>query len=261
MGERFIEEGIADPEILACDQKLFEAKGPLWHKKDREKGEVPRGLGGVDKDSEWGYSSSKGWVQGYSLDVLCIATEGAPVVPLKASSDTANIDGKKFAVDAFSELPQSTKYVTGDGNYDSQELIELVEERKNEKYITRRLVTPVKTGESSSEERIAYKRYIKTRKGKEVYNRRSVTVEPLFEHITSLFEMEPVWMRGKKNVTPLLLLCVYVYQLLLYYNADMILSSTEEKTESNVVENKSLIEEHAEQKLTIANVKYILDGL
>lgn len=42
MGKRFIEEGITDPKVLACDQKIFEAKGPLWHKKDRKKGEIPR---------------------------------------------------------------------------------------------------------------------------------------------------------------------------------------------------------------------------
>jgi len=53
-------------------------------------------------------------------------------------------------------------------------------------------VTPTRTGKSSSKERKDGKRYLKTKKGKEVYSRRSVTVEPLFEQIKSLFEMEPV---------------------------------------------------------------------
>ncbi|MBU1261676.1 transposase [bacterium] len=246
MGKRFIKEGITNPQVLAIDQKLFSAKGPLWHVKDRKKGEIPNSLTGVDKDSEWGYCSNKGWVQGYSLDILCTATKGSPTVPIDASSDTANVDGKGFASDALINLPSSTKYVGADGNYDSNELICLVEEKKNEKYITRRLVTPIGTGKSSSKERKDYKRYLKTKKGKEVYNRRSVTVEPLFEKIKSLFEMEPVWMRGKMNVAPLLLLCVYTYQLLLYYN---------------VVKEQSLVKESTGQRLAIANVKYILDGL
>ncbi|MFH0774865.1 MAG: hypothetical protein V2A53_05145 [bacterium] len=59
-------------------------------------------------------------------------------------------------------------------------------ERKNEKYITRRLVTSTRTGKSSSKERKNYKRYLKTKKGKKIYNRRSVTVGPLFERIESL---------------------------------------------------------------------------
>ncbi len=125
-----------------------------------------------------------------SLDILCTATNGSPVVPLNASSDTANVDGKEFASDSLSNLPSSTKYVGADGNYDSNELICLVEEKKNEKYITRRLVTPTGTGKSSSKERKDYKKYLKTKKGKEVYSRRSVTVEPLFEQIKSLFEMD-----------------------------------------------------------------------
>lgn len=246
MGKRIIEEKIADPKVLACDQKLFEAKGPKWHKKDRKKGIIPKNLRGVDKDSEWGYSSNKGWVQGYSLDLLCTATEGSPVVPIDSSSDTANVDGKRFAAWAFSNLPSSTKYVVGDGNYDSNELIELVEEKKNGKYITRRLVVPVEIGKNSAKTRRSYSRYLKTKKGREVFKRRGVTVEPLFEQLKSLFEMEPVWMRGKMNVLPLLLLCVYTYQLLLYYN---------------FVKERSLAKENLEQKSTIARVKYILDGI
>ena len=107
-------------------------------------------------------------------------------------------------------------------------------------------MTPTRTGKSSSKKRRGYERYLKTKKGKEIYNRRSVTVEPLFEQIKSLFEMEPVWMRGKMNVAPLLLLCVYTYQLLLYYN---------------VVKEQSLVKKSTGQRLVIANVKYIMDGL
>ena len=66
------------------------------------------------------------------LDVLCTSTENSPTVPLDASS-SANVDGKGFAADAFIEIPSSTKYVTGDGNYDSQVPIDLVEEKKNGK--------------------------------------------------------------------------------------------------------------------------------
>ena len=48
------------------------------------------------------------------------------------------------------------------------------------------------------------------------------------------------------NVMPLLLLSVYTYQLLLYYN---------------FVKERSLVKENLRKKSTIASVKYILDGL
>jgi len=43
-------------------------------------------------------------------------------------------------------------------------------------------------------------------------------VEPMFDILKSLFSLEPVWMKGKRNVQPLLLLSVFVYQLLLLFN-------------------------------------------
>ena len=48
------------------------------------------------------------------------------------------------------------------------------------------------------------------------------------------------------NVVPLLLLCVITCQLLLIFN---------------VVKEQSLVKESSDQRLAIANVKYILDGL
>ena len=36
-----IEEGLADPTIVAVDKSMIAALGPLWHKKDREVGRIP----------------------------------------------------------------------------------------------------------------------------------------------------------------------------------------------------------------------------
>ncbi|MFN3134456.1 MAG: hypothetical protein ACK44H_02680 [Candidatus Kryptonium sp.] len=45
---------------------LVEAKGPVWHKKHKEEGIIPKGLKGVDKQATWGNSKYDGWVYGYS---------------------------------------------------------------------------------------------------------------------------------------------------------------------------------------------------
>jgi hypothetical protein len=47
---------------------------------------------------------------------------------------------------------------------------------------------------------------------------RKITVEPMFDILKSLFSLEQVWMKGKQNVQPLLLLAVFVYQLLILFN-------------------------------------------
>jgi hypothetical protein len=72
---------------VAVDKSLIAARGPAWHKRDRERNKVPVG---VDRDSTWGYSEHDGWVQGYSYEVVVSATPGTVVFPLQASVDTAS---------------------------------------------------------------------------------------------------------------------------------------------------------------------------
>jgi hypothetical protein len=53
-----------------------------------EKGIVP--CPGIDTDSRWGYSHTKGWVFGYKLHLTC-TTAGDLVVPLTANVTDANV--------------------------------------------------------------------------------------------------------------------------------------------------------------------------
>lgn len=172
----------------------------------------------MDKESEWGYSSTKGWVQGYGLDVLCTATNTRCVVPLDASSDTANVHEIKTARRFFKRLPKRTKYIIADGKYDCEELISLCEERRNGKYITRRLIAHMDKVASNNKRRISYWRFNNSKVAKRLYARRGVTIEPLLGTIANLFDIDPVWQRGKMNNCNLLPIAVFAYQLLMYYN-------------------------------------------
>jgi hypothetical protein len=79
-----IVNGIANAKVTAVDKSMVTAQDPLWHKKDRKKGIVPTHLRNVDRDSQWGYSRYRGWVQGYTIHLLCSATPGFFPVPLDA---------------------------------------------------------------------------------------------------------------------------------------------------------------------------------
>ncbi len=54
-------------EVSAIDGRMYEACGPLWHKKDRDQGRIPTLLRNVDTESKWSKSGYRGWVQGYRL--------------------------------------------------------------------------------------------------------------------------------------------------------------------------------------------------
>lgn len=70
LGQRIVAEvkpAAAHSEVSAIDGRMYKARGPRWHKKDREKGLVPTGLRNVDTESRWSKSGYRGWVQGYRL--------------------------------------------------------------------------------------------------------------------------------------------------------------------------------------------------
>ena len=55
------------PEVSVIDGRMYQARGPRWHKGDREKDLVPAGLRNVDRESRWSKSGYRGWIQGYRL--------------------------------------------------------------------------------------------------------------------------------------------------------------------------------------------------
>ena len=58
---------IPNQKVSAIDGRMYEALGPLWHKKHRQQNQIPPKLRNVDRESEWFKSGYRGWVQGYRL--------------------------------------------------------------------------------------------------------------------------------------------------------------------------------------------------
>ena len=70
LGQRLITEVKVPAEqsqVSALDGRMYQAQGPKWHKKDRQRGVVPLGLRNVDTDTTWSKSGYRGWVQGFRL--------------------------------------------------------------------------------------------------------------------------------------------------------------------------------------------------
>jgi hypothetical protein len=81
LGQRIlgeVEPGPDAPQASAIDGRMYQAQGPVWHKRDRDQGRVPVGLRNVDTESAWSKSGYRGWVQGYRL-VLQSLVFPAPV--------------------------------------------------------------------------------------------------------------------------------------------------------------------------------------
>ena len=80
------------------------------------------------------------------------------------------------------------------------------------------LVFPVRKYKSTSEERLKLVDFYKSALGPVIYSKRRISVEPLIEHIKSVFRIDPVPVRGYHMAAGIVLMSVLLYQIMVYYN-------------------------------------------
>lgn len=212
MTSLFLSERMIDPYIVAIDSTLLKARGSVWHKSSMIKGVVP--CSGIDTDARWGFSHSKGWIFGYKLHM--ISSTGSTVVPLAADFTTANIQDNQ----TYNPMTSSTTstpeekicYMIGDSAYDDQKLYDLSINRGFE------LICPVQRYEHTPADRLELIQFYESELGQAIYSWRSKSIEPLIEHIKSVFRIDPLPVRGYQKAAGIVLLSVLLYQILVYYN-------------------------------------------
>lgn len=215
MGCLFVSEGVVKPHVLAIDSTLVKAKGHVWHKSSMEKGIIP--CSGIDTDARWGFSHTKGWMFGYKLHMVC--STGSTALPLSADATAANVYDNQVYPALTSRLHSTTirktYYMAADPGYDDQSLYDLSMD------LGFQLVCPVYRHKNTPSERINLIDFYESALGQVIYSRRGTSIEPLFEHIKSVFRMDSLTVRGYDEVCAVVLLSVLLYQILVYYNCKM----------------------------------------
>lgn len=102
----------------AIDSTTLQARGGVWHKKDRQKGQVPHSS--IDTEAHWTKSGWHGWVYGWKLHLVC--TVAAVWIPLAAKLTPANAADNEEAPALVVELPPEARFVLGDTSYNDPEL-------------------------------------------------------------------------------------------------------------------------------------------
>lgn len=215
MGNLFIYEGLVKPYVIAIDSTLLKSKGHVWHASSMKERVVPRS--GIDTDARWGFSHTKRWIFGYKLHI--VSSTDSIVIPLTAEVTTANIPDNQVYPDLTSSpnnlSPKTIKkihYMVADPGYDDQSLYEL---SMNMGF---QLVCPVRRYRKTPEERLQLVDFYESPLGQVIYSKRSISIEPMIEHIKSAFRIDPLPVRGYDKVHSIVLLSVLLYQLLVYYN-------------------------------------------
>lgn len=218
MGSLFVSdaEGLVKPYILAVDSTLIKAyKDRVWHKSSMKKGIVPRP--GIDVDARWGFSHTREWIFGYKLHI--VSSTDPIAVPLSADVTTANIPDNQIYPDLISCLSsktiKKTHFIVADPGYDDQSLYDLSMAKGIQ------LVCPIRRYKNTPVERSQMVDFYQSVLGQTIYLKRSTSIEPLIQHIKSVFRIDPVPTRGFDKTCSIVLLTVLLYQILIYYNRKM----------------------------------------
>jgi len=183
------------------------------------KGIVPRSE--IDTDARWGFSHTRGWIFAYKLHIICNTDPSSIIVPLSVYVTTTNVPDNQVYPNLTSSSSSSslssviikkTYYMIPVPGYDDQKLYGLSGD------LGFQLVCPVRRYKNTMKERQELADFCHSALGQAIYSKRGISIEPLIEHIKSVFRIDPVPTRGYDKVTTIVFLSVLLYQLLVYYN-------------------------------------------
>ncbi len=191
----------------ALDSTALKTGGGAWHKKHRERGEIPHTS--IDTQAGWSKSGWHGWWYGSPLH-LAVAV-GSVWIPLAAQLTVANTAAATVPPLLLAQLPEQVRFVLGDTHYNDPDLRQACA-RDN------RLLVATRRG-----------KYPHTDTGVEVrrifHKLRSQAIEPfnnLFKSVFNWHTQMPVKALHRSQL--LALAAILVHQLVLLYQHEHHLS-------------------------------------
>jgi hypothetical protein len=144
-----------------------------------------------------------------------ISSTGSIIVPFTVDFTTANIpDNQIYNILTASlhvTITKRTLYMSADPGYDDHALYDLSTDMGFQ------LACPVKRYKNTSEDRIKLVDFYESNIGQAIYSL-SISIEPLIGHIKSVFRIDPLPVREYTKASPVVLLSVLLYQMLVYFN-------------------------------------------
>lgn len=170
---------------------MNKAKGPVWHKKQKEKGIIPKGLRGIDKEATWCKSNADGWVYGhgsFSFASHSVRFLGCFIWMKNSANEAKRLWFETAYYKGF------INYVAMDSKADDYDLYR---ELKRQRKMT--LVTCCREKMDKTENRRKMIKIIRQPKHRQIYKERSYRVEPMQGLVKEIFDLDRCWMRGNEN--------------------------------------------------------------
>jgi hypothetical protein len=170
---------------------MVNAKGPVWHQKQKKQGMIPQGLTGLDREATWGKSQADGWVYGHGT--FSLTPHRVPMVGLFQWMPNAGHEAKRMQAEIVSYTGFISK-VFMDSKADDQKLYVTLKQHHHIQ-----LVTVPRKGMDKSPARQQMIQEMLTTQNKRDYKKRSTTVEPMQGLVANIFDLDRCWMRGDRN--------------------------------------------------------------
>ncbi len=202
LGQRIVAEVEPSAEVQvasAIDGRMYKARGPLWHHKQRKQGIIPLHLRNVDTQSRWSKSGYRGWVQGYRL-LLQTLLLPAPI-PLFATWQPNNLYEEHLALEALraNRMPV-TSLLLGDTSFGSPELVSAYAERGGWLLTPKQLPPSYRTWKH------------------DLFALRKETIELLFQRIMQAVGLKDCPTKGLRRNGAFVIASVWLYQVIAWSN-------------------------------------------
>jgi len=181
-------------QVSSTDGRMYQALGPLWHKKHRQQSVIPTGLRNVATESKWSKSGYRGWVQGYRL-VLQTLVFPEPV-PLFAVWRENQLNEAKIGLAELEKgRLQVTDVMLSDTTFGKEDFRPAYQKAGGY------LLTPLQLPKKRS----SWKN--------DLYDYRKETIELLFQRIIQAFDIKSCPVKGEAKNGALVLATVWTYQI------------------------------------------------
>ena len=177
--------------MISADKMMNKAKGPVWHKKQKDKGIVPEKLGALDKEATWCKSQADGWVYGHGS--FSFTSHKVPFLGAFVWMKNSANEAKKMWHET-GHYKSLVDYVAMDSKADDYDLFKELNRQRNIS-----LVTSCRQNMNKSKNRQTMVRTMNKPRFKQIYKERAYRVEPMQGLVKEIFDLDRCWMRGAEN--------------------------------------------------------------
>ena len=170
---------------------MIQAKGPVWHQKQKKQGIIPKGLTGIDREATWSKSNADGWVYGHGT--FSMVSHDVSVLGCFVWMPNSAHEAKRMWVETEG-YTGTIDTIIMDSKADDCGLFRDFKEKRRMNFITQ----PRRNMDKTPERR-AFIQAMQSHKNKQYYKERSQTVEPMQGIVKDIFDLDRCWMRGNQN--------------------------------------------------------------